>query len=164
MSEERDRSDEAAARSTEGGVTMELVEEIHEAFNTRDAEVIAGYFAEDAVFFMASGPDPHGRAVSGRDAIRKTLADRFAVIPDMGWDLLYGYTAGQRAVTVWRVHGHAADGTTLDYQGCDLWEFHGGLVQRKDTYWKIVRPGDPWASAADGGGGHRNPGPEPLDK
>jgi ketosteroid isomerase-like protein len=119
-------------------VTMELLDEIHEAFNSRDADRIAGYFAEDATFYMASGPDPDGRAVKGREAIRKVLADRFLVIPDMRWDSLYGYTAGNRAVTVWRVQGHASDGTILDYQGCDLWEFRDGLVLNKDTYWKIV--------------------------
>lgn len=126
---------------------MERVEEIHEAFNTRDATRIAAYFAEDAVFYMASGPDPEGRAVRGREAIRRVLADRFAVIPDMSWELQNGYTVGERAVTVWRVTGHAADGSVLDHQGCDLWEFSGGLVQGKDTYWKIVRPEDPWTGS-----------------
>lgn len=125
---------------TAEGITMDLLNEIHEAFNSRDADRIAEYFAEDAVFYMASGPEPQGRAVRGRAAIRKVLADRFQVIPDMRWDSEYGYTTGTRAVTVWRVRGRSADGTVLDYQGCDLWEFRDGLIQNKDTYWKIVRP------------------------
>lgn len=128
-----------AVREAEG-VSMDLLNEIHDAFNSRDADRIAAYFADDAVFYMASGPEPVGRAVRGRAAIRKVLADRFLVIPDMRWDTEYGYTTGNRAVTVWRVRGHADDGTVLDYQGCDLWEFRDGLVQNKDTYWKIVRP------------------------
>lgn len=125
------------------GVSSELLEEIHDAFNSRDADRIADYFAEDAVFYMASGPDSNGRAIRGREAIRKVLADRFVRIPDMQWERMYGYTAGERAVTVWRVSGHAADGTVLDYQGCDLWEFRNGHVQNKDTYWKIVDPNLP---------------------
>lgn len=122
------------------GVSLDLLKEIHEAFNSRDSERIAEYFAEDAVFWMASGPEPQGRTVLGRETIRKVLADRFLVIPDMRWDSLYSYVTGNRAVTVWRVRGHSADGTVLDYQGCDLWEFRDGLIQNKDTYWKIVRP------------------------
>ena len=118
---------------------MELLQEIHDAFNSRDADAIAAFFADDATFYMASGPDPDGRAVKGKSAIRKVLADRFLVIPDMSWDWMYGYTAGDRAVTVWRVTGKATDGTVLDYQGCDLWEFRDGLVLNKDTYWKIVK-------------------------
>jgi len=120
-------------------VSMELLQEIHDAFNSRDADAIAAFFADDATFYMASGPDPDGRAVKGKSAIRKVLADRFLVIPDMSWDWMYGYTTGDRAVTVWRVTGKATDGTVLDYQGCDLWEFRDGLVLNKDTYWKIVR-------------------------
>src|ERR1017187_8157329 len=125
----------------EGGpaVTMELLHEIHEAFNSRDADAIAEFFADDATFYMASGPDPDGRAVKDKPAIRKVLADRFLLIPNMSWDFMYGYTTGDRAVTVWRVTGNATDGTVLDYQGCDLWEFRDGLVLNKDTYWKIVK-------------------------
>jgi ketosteroid isomerase-like protein len=122
------------------GVSDELLDKIHAAFNSRDADLIASYFAEDAIFYMASGPDFNGRAIRGRTAIRKVLADRFIRIPDMYWEPIYGYSAGDRAVTVWRVTGHASDGTVLDYQGCDLWEFRNGLVQNKDTYWKIVDP------------------------
>ncbi|HEV3187691.1 MAG TPA: nuclear transport factor 2 family protein [Acidimicrobiales bacterium] len=120
-------------------VSMELLHEIHDAFNSRDADAIAVFFADDATFFMASGPDVNGRAIKGKSAIRKVLADRFLVIPDMSWDWMYGYTAGDRAVTVWRVTGNADDGTVLDFQGCDLWEFRDGLVLNKDTYWKIVK-------------------------
>jgi len=119
-------------------LTMDLLHEIHEAFNSRDADKIAEYFDEEATFYMASGPDPNGRAVKGKAAIRNVLAERFVRIPNMRWDFMYGYTTGNRAVTVWRVKGDAADGTVLDYQGCDLWEFRDGLVFNKDTYWKIV--------------------------
>lgn len=126
--------------SQPGRVTHELLGQINEAFNSRDADKIASFFHDDAVFHMASGPDPDGRAVRGKAAIRKVLADRFLVIPDMRWEHIDEWIAGNRAVTVWRVKGNAADGTVLDYQGCDLFEFRDGLIQDKDTYWKIVRP------------------------
>ena len=96
----------------EATVSMELLQEIHDAFNSRDADAIAAFFADDATFYMASGPDPDGRAVKGRPAIRKVLADRFLVIPDMSWDWIYGYTAGDRAVTVWRVTGSTSGQST----------------------------------------------------
>ncbi len=126
--------------SSDAQVTHELLAEINDAFNSRDADRIAGLFQDDAVFRMASGPEPEGRTVKGREAIRKVLADRFEVIPDMRWEHIAEYISGNRAVTVWRVKGSALDGTVLDYQGCDLFEFRDGLIQDKDTYWKIVRP------------------------
>jgi len=121
-------------------VDMALLTEISAAFNSRDPDRIAAHFAEDAVFMMASGPEPVGRAIRGRAAIRKMLADRFKTIPDMHWKREYEYLAGDRAVTVWRVTGKGADGTALNYQGCDLYTFKDGLITAKDTYWKIVRP------------------------
>jgi hypothetical protein len=56
---------------------MDLLHEIHVACNSRDADKIADCFHENATFYMASGPDPNGRAVKGKAAIRKVLADRF---------------------------------------------------------------------------------------
>ncbi|MGX9963520.1 nuclear transport factor 2 family protein [Roseomonas sp. F4] len=121
-------------------VNVELILEIAAAFNSRDADRIMTYFTDDCTFFMASGPEPVGRAIRGKAAVHKVLADRFKVIPDMAWTHEYEYVAGDRAVSVWRVTGKSADGTELNYQGCDLWEFKDGLVHNKDTYWKIVRP------------------------
>jgi len=133
---------------TGGRVTMALLTAISEAFNSRDVERILSHFAGDAVFLMASGPEPVGRTVRGKAAIRQVLADRFKVIPDMHWAREQEWLCGDRAVTVWRVTGRGADGTALDYQGCDLYEFGAdGLIARKDTYWKIVRP-DPAGRSA----------------
>jgi ketosteroid isomerase-like protein len=135
--------DGTTARPAEaaGPVTLELLKAISAAFNSRDVDRILAHFAEDAVFLMASGPEPVGRTVRGKAAIRQVLADRFRVIPDMHWAREQEWLCGQRAVTVWRVTGRGADGTALDYQGCDLYEFGAdGLITRKDTYWKIVRP------------------------
>ncbi len=122
----------AGSRSTPG-VTMERVEEVHEAFNTRAAHASPPASPRMPPSTWPRGRIPTAAPVHGREAIRALLAERFSLIPDMAWELHYGYTMGERAVTVWRVTGHAADGTVLDHQGCDLWEFSGHLVQRKDT-------------------------------
>lgn len=119
-------------------VTVDLLQEIISAFNEHDVERIMSYFAEDCTFQMASGPEKVGRTVRGRDEIGKVLSDRFKLIPDMHWQSLHDYVCGNRAVSVWIVSGKAYDGTTLNQQGCDLWEFRDQLVVHKDTYWKAV--------------------------
>jgi ketosteroid isomerase-like protein len=121
-------------------VTRQLLLEISQAFNSRDVDRIMSFFTDDCIFYMASGPEPVGRTVSGKAAVRKVLADRFKVIADMHWRRLDEYFLGDRAVTVWMVTGRAKDGTVLNYKGCDLYEFKDGLIHRKDTYWKIVQP------------------------
>jgi len=123
---------------TVAGPTIALMLEINAAFNARDPDRIASFFADDATFFMARGPEPCGRRVHGKEAIRKVLADRFAVISDMRWDHIDHFVSGQRAVSVWIVTGTGADGEVLNYQGCDIYEFRGDKILNKDTYWKLV--------------------------
>src|SRR3954451_880038 len=91
--------------------TMELMHEIMAAFNSRDADRIVSHFAEDCTFYMASGPEVVGRTVQGKAALRKVLADRFVLIPDMRWDPAYDHVYANHAVSVWIVKGHAKDGT-----------------------------------------------------
>jgi uncharacterized protein (TIGR02246 family) len=120
------------------GPTPALMKDINAAFNSRDVERIVSFFADDATFLMARGPEADGRRVHGKEAIRKVLADRFKVISDMRWEHVDAFIAGNRAVTVWMVTGIGTDGEKLNYRGCDLYEFRGDKILNKDTYWKLV--------------------------
>ena len=127
---------------TVGGPTIALMKEINEAFNSRDVDRIMSFFVDDCTFYMARGPEPCGRRVHGKAAVRRVLADRFKVIHDMRWDHVDHFIAGNRAVTVWMVTGRGADGEILDYQGCDLYKFRGDKILNKNTFWKIVERRD----------------------
>jgi len=124
------------------GPSIDLLMRINEAFNQRDVEKILAFFADDATFLMARGPDPCGRRVHGKAASGRGLADRFKVITDMRWDHIDHFVTGDRAVSVWMVTGTGADGEKLDYQGCDLYRFRGDKILHKDTYWKLVEQRD----------------------
>ena len=119
-------------------VTLELMRAISASFNSRDVERIVAHFTDDAVFYLARGPEPVGRTLAGKPAIRQVLADRFKQIPDMRWEHKEYVLAGDRAVSVWTVKGTGADGEDLNYQGCDIYTFRGDRILRKDTYWKLV--------------------------
>jgi len=127
---------------TTSGPTLALLKEINAAFNSRDVDRIMSFFADDCTFYMARGPEPCGRRVHGKAEVRRVLADRFTVIPDMRWDHVDHLITGNRAVTVWRVSGRGADGERLDYQGCDLYEFRDDKILNKNTFWKIVEQKD----------------------
>ena len=123
----------------ESTLTEALLEEICQAFNRQDVEAIAGYFAEDGEWLMASGPEvPWARRCVGRVEIARVLRERFAIIPDMRWAELRHFVAGDRATSEWRVLGTPVDAPPLDWLGCDLWTFEAGLIVRKDTYWKTI--------------------------
>src|SRR5438093_11945203 len=82
------------------GPTPALMKQINEAFNSRDVDRIMSFFAEDCKVLMARGPEPEGRRVHGKAAVRKVLGDRFRVITDMRWDHVDSFITGNRAVTV----------------------------------------------------------------
>ena len=128
--------------ATSPGPTPALLKEINAAFNDRDIDRIMAFFADDCTFYMARGPEPCGRRVHGKEAVRKVLADRFGRISGMRWDHVDAFVAGSRAVTVWTVTGRSADGEVLNYRGCDLYEFRGDKILNKDTYWKLVEQAD----------------------
>ncbi len=130
------------ATETAGGPSIDLLIEINAAFNSRDVDRIMSFFAEDATFLMARGPEACGRRVYGKGAIRKVLADRFTVITGMRWDHIDHFVAGNRAVSVWMVTGRGTDGEALNYQGCDIYAFRGDKILSKDTYWKVAEQKD----------------------
>jgi ketosteroid isomerase-like protein len=124
------------------GPSIDLLLQINEAFNSRDVDRILSFFADDATFLMARGPEACGRRLQGKAAIGKVLADRFKVITDMRWDHIDHFVTADRAVSVWTVTGRGADGERLNYQGCDLYQFRGDKILHKDTYWKLVEQRD----------------------
>jgi len=128
--------------ATDAGPTPALLSAINAAFNSRDVDRIMEFFADDCTFLMARGPEPDGRRVHGKAAVRKVLADRFKVIRDMRWDHVEQSIAVSRAVTMWMVTGREDDGERLNYRGCDLYEFRGDKILNKDTYWKRVEQAD----------------------
>jgi ketosteroid isomerase-like protein len=123
-------------------VTLELMQRISAAFNSRDVERIVDCFAEDATFCLARGPEPVGRTLQGQAAIRRALAERFKQIPDMRWDHQEYILMGDRAVSLWTVRGRGGDGEELNYQGCDIYRFAGDKIIAKNTFWKIVEHQD----------------------
>ena len=93
--------------ATAAGPTPALLAAINAAFNSRDVDRIMEFFADDCTFLMARGPEPDGRRVHGKAAVRRVLADRFKVIRDMRWDHVDQIIAGV-------ARGHRVDG---DRQG-----------------------------------------------
>ena len=121
--------------------TPALMKEINAAFNSRDVDRILAFFADDCTFLMARGPEADGRRVRGKEAVRRVLADRFKVIPDMRWDHVDGFICGNRAVSVWMVTGQGKNGERLNYRGCDIYEFRGDKILQQGHLLEARRAG-----------------------
>jgi len=131
-----------SATNAKAHVDEQLMRDVSAAFNSRNADRIAECFADNAVFYLARGPEPTGRVLRGKEVIRKAMADRFKVIPDMRWEHKEYIHAGDRVISIWVVKGKSADGEELNYQGCGIYRFENRKIVEKDTYWKIVEQKD----------------------
>ncbi len=119
-------------------VTVDVLQQFLNAFNRHDLDAIMGFFAEECVLETPRGPDPWGRRYVGREEVRAGLAGRFAGIPDVHYGEDHHWVSGDRGVSTWLLTGTTTTGQRLAVRGCDLLEFDGGRVIRKDSYWKIV--------------------------
>jgi ketosteroid isomerase-like protein len=110
-----------------------------EAFNAHDLDRIMTFFTDDCVLETPRGPDPWGTRFSGRAAVRKGLAGRFAGIPDVHYGEDEHWTCGEHAVSRWLLTGTSTAGEHIRVRGCDLFDLApDGRIRRKDSYWKIV--------------------------
>ena len=119
-------------------VTVDVLRQFLDAFNRHDLDAIMGFFAEDCVLETPRGPDPWGRRYVGREEVRAGLAGRFAGLPDVHYGEDRHWVCGDLGVSTWLLTGTTKDGQRLAVRGCDLLEFEGGWITRKDSYWKIV--------------------------
>ena len=112
--------------------------EVLAGFNAHDVDAIMRHFTDDATFDAPRGPDPCGTRYTGKDEVARGFRGRFEGIPDVRYDEDRHFVAADRGVSEWRLRGTTKDGVTIDVRGCDLWEFEGDRISRKDSYWKIV--------------------------
>ncbi|TDH58354.1 nuclear transport factor 2 family protein [Dankookia rubra] len=121
--------------------TLDLLKAILDAFNSHDVDAVMAYFAEDCVLEMPRGPDPWGSRHEGIPAARTALRSRFDGMPDVHYGDDAHYVAGDTGISKWTLRGTvAATGQLIEVRGCDFFEFRGGKVVRKDSYWKLVEP------------------------
>jgi ketosteroid isomerase-like protein len=126
------------SREPVGGVTVETLKTLLDAFNRHDLDRIMEFFSEDATFDMPRGAQPWGTRYAGKEEVRRGLASRFSGIPDVHYDDDRHWVSGNRAASEWLLTGTSATGEKIRVRGCDLFEIRKGKIIRKDSYWKIV--------------------------
>lgn len=121
--------------------TAETLREILDAFNRHDIDEIMRSFADDCSCDLPRGSEPWGTRLLGKAQVRQGLLGRFNGIPDVHYGDDRHVVCGERGVSEWRLTGMTPAGARVDVRGCDLWEFADGKVVRKDSYLKLVEPG-----------------------
>src|SRR5918997_6961846 len=103
-------------------VTAETAGAILDAFNAHDLDAIMEFFAEDCSLDMPRGPDPWGRRLTGKAAVRAGLAARFEGLPDVHYGEGRHWVSGDFGVSEWLLTGTRVNGQEVRVRGCDHWE------------------------------------------
>jgi ketosteroid isomerase-like protein len=119
-------------------VNVQTLEAITDAFNRHDVDAIMSFFSDDSTFDAPRGPDPYGTRYVGKDAIAGAFPARFEGLPDVRYHDGRHFVSGDRGSSEWLLTGTTPDGIRVEVRGCDLWEFRGDEVVRKDSNWKFV--------------------------
>ena len=117
-------------------MTLERLLAFGDAWNRGDVDDIMSYFGAECIYHASVGPEP-GRTYAGREAVRRGVIDMLAY--DRGGRSTAGpaFVAGGRGVAEWSYEFTAADGAVAVVRGCDLFEFDGDLIYRKDAFRKV---------------------------
>jgi hypothetical protein len=79
-----------------------------------------------------------GAEVAGAGGGALGLAGRFAGLPDVHYGDDRHWVGGDRGCSEWLLTGTTPQGDRVEVRGCDLFEFAGDKIVRKDSYWKLV--------------------------
>lgn len=126
-----------SAKTQAGDVmTMDRLADFGAAWRAGDVDRLMSFMAGDCVFRASVGTGP-GTVFRGRDEVRRGFELMLAY--DEGAEAHGGlaFIAGDRGASQWAYSSTTADGTVIEVQGCDLYEFAGGLIRVKDAYRKV---------------------------
>ena len=120
----------------EAGITPALLDEITDAYNRNDTDAVMSFFAEDAVFDHAAGPDINGTRFSGLDTIRGIFQGLFDNVESVHWEPIDTRISGDKAYCEFNRIAKLKSGETQDFLSVDILTFREGLIIHKDTYYK----------------------------
>lgn len=113
-----------------------LLVEFGGAWGRGDVARLMEMMAEDCIYQASAGPEP-GRTFRGREEVRRGFEIMLA--HDAGSESREGrvFVAGDLGVAEWSYAYKRPDGTEVEIRGCDIFEFRGEKIFRKDAFRKV---------------------------
>jgi hypothetical protein len=118
-------------------MTRERAAEFGAAWNSRNADLVASYFTADGSYHASVGPEPLGKSYFGRDEICRGVQAFFDRYPDGKFENLKVMVTGDVGTFEWDFVATGADGERERTAGCDLLEFVGDQVSKKNAFRKL---------------------------
>ena len=120
----------------QAGITTVLLDEITDAYNRNDTDALMSFFAEDAVFDHAAGPNVNGTRFAGLDTIRGIFQGLFDNVESVHWEPIDTRVSGDKAYCEFHRVAKLKSGEIQDFLSVDILTFREGLIIHKDTFYK----------------------------
>ena len=111
-----------------------LVDAVGDAFNNNDVDAVMNFFAEDAVFDHAIGPNPYGKRFIGISEIRNVFSGLFKKVESVYWETLDCRISGNKAFCEYRRTARYKDGSEEEFFSVG----HSYISQRLDSSQRYV--------------------------
>jgi ketosteroid isomerase-like protein len=115
---------------------VELLDRFADAWNRHDPDTLMSFMDDEAVFDASSGTEIVGTRYQGRDAVRAGFARVLSNFPDVHFEQLGHFVAGNRGVSEWIFRGTRGDGKRVEVHGCDVFTLAGGRILVKNSFLK----------------------------
>ena len=126
----------AQTSKEEAGITPNLLDSITDAYNKNDIDAVMSFFAEDAVFDHAAGPNTNGTRFEGLETIRGIFQGLFNNVESVQWTPIDTRVSGDKAYCEFHRIAKLKSGEVQDFLSIDVLTFRDGLIIHKDTYYK----------------------------
>ena len=120
----------------DAGITPNLLDAITDAYNRNDIDAVMSFFAKDAVFDHASGPDINGTRFEGLETIRGIFQGLFNNVESVQWTPIDTRISGDKAYCEFHRIAKLKSGKVQDFLSIDVLTFRDGLIVHKDTFYK----------------------------
>ena len=120
----------------EAGITPNLLDSITDAYNKNDIDAVMSFFAEDAIFDHAAGPNINGTRFEGLETIRGIFQGLFNNVESVQWTPIDTRISGDKAYCEFHRIAKLKSGEVQDFLSIDVLTFRDGLIIHKDTYYK----------------------------
>jgi ketosteroid isomerase-like protein len=118
-------------------MTLERATQFGSAWNSGDPDLVASFFADDGVYHASVGPDLLGATFAGKAEIKNGVGRFFERFPDGKFENLKVVVAGNFGTFEWDFVASDATGKSVTTAGCDLLEFRGDMVVKKNAFRKV---------------------------
>ncbi len=109
-----------------------------DAWNNHDIEAVMSFMTEDCIFDTGGGTERYGTRYEGFDEVKARFIAVWTDIPDVQFINARHFASGDRGCSEWTFTGTRPDGTRLEMDGCDLFDFQDGKIRVKNSYIKKV--------------------------